>query len=240
MKKYKQLLSMILAVLLLLAACGTVSPNPPDTKQTNATETTEEKPPFTIRPRPESTLPDTTALEMNVNCQYLPKVVDNPDNLPVLKWVCLPDYSAEGKYGSIWSEAAAIEVNQMLADRNMPFRVQFVIYTSDYLDKYYYTTIDWFARTEMQAEIAAADMLFVGYLSPQRAKEYYMPLTEYVRGNAVPSLKNAVPHETNWQQSSVNGEIYGISQCVRRAFNGGWIVDEDVLTEYGLTFQDFR
>ena len=240
MKKYKQLLSMILAVLLLLNASSTVPPDPTNTELTKTTEATDEKPPFTIRPLPWEIVTDSATVDMKINCQYLPQVVDNPDNLPVLKWVCLPDYFTEGKYGSIWSEAAAIEVNQMLADRNMPFRLQFVIYTSDFFSKGDYNDIDWFARPEAQADLATADLLFAGYMTASRAKEYYMPLTEYIRGNAAPSLKNAVPHEINWKQSSVNGEIYGISQRVRRAFSRGWVVDADVLTEHGMTIEDFQ
>jgi len=241
MKKFKHILAAVLAVLLLLTACGTVPPEPTNTEQTNPTEATDEKPPFAIRPRPGSTLLDSAAVEMQVNCQYLPQVVDNPDNLPVLKWVCIPDYLEDGDYGSVWSEAAAIELNQMLADRNMPFRVQFVIVTSDYFDsKNYYTAMDWFARPEVQAELAEADLLFIHYLSQERAKEYFMPLTEYAKGNATPSLKNAVPHEINWQNSTVDGEIYGISQSIRRPLSGGWSVDADVLTKYGLTIEDFQ
>jgi len=240
MKKFKHILAAVLAVLLLLTACGTVPPEPTNTEPANPTEPTDEKPPFTIRPLPWETITDSAAVEMNVNCQHLPQVVDNPDNLPVLKWVCLPDYFDGGKYGNVWSETAAIELNQMLADRNMPFRVQFVIYTSDFFSKGDYNDIDWFVRPETQADLASADLLFAGYMTADRAADYYMPLTEYATGSAMPSLKNAVPHEINWQLSSVNGEIYGISQRVRSALSGGWVVDADVLTEYGLTIEDFQ
>ena len=67
-----------------------------------------------------------------------------------------------------------------------------------------------------------------------------MPLTEYAKGDATPTLKNAVPHEINWLQSSVNGEVYGISQVLRYPKSGGWVVNVDVLQEYGLTEQDFQ
>jgi len=232
MKKYKRFLSLMLAVLLLLSACGTVPPDPTNTntEPTKATEATEYIPPFATRPI--ATDPDPATVEMKIGCQYLPETVDNPDNLPVLKWVCLNDYSD----GRVWSEAAAIEVNQMLAERNMPFRVQFVIYTTDY----YYHNLDWFVRPEPQADIATADLLYVHSISAERAEDYYMPLTEYAKGNATPSLKNAVPHEINWQKTSVSGEVYGISQRLVNVYSKGWTVDEDVLSEHGMTFADFQ
>ena len=230
MKTYRQILSLTLAVLLLLTACGTVPPDPTSTEQTKATEPSEYIPPFATRPV--ETLPDPATTDMKINCQYLPATMENPDNLPVLKWVCLMDYSD----GRVWSEAAAIEVNQMLADRNMPFRVQFVIYTTDY----FYYNMDWFARPEAQADIAAADLLYNCYMKPEQAAGYYMPLTEYVKGDATPSLKNAVPHELNWLESSVNGQIYGISQSLVNVYSSGWIVDTDVLAEYGMTVSDFQ
>jgi len=230
MKKFKHILAAVLAVLLLLTACGTVPPDPTNTEQTKATEATEYIPPFATRPV--ETLPDPATTDMKINCQYLPATMENPDNLPVLKWVCLMDYSD----GMVWSEAAAIEVNQMLADRNMPFRVQFVIYTTDF----FYHNMDWFVRPEAQADIAAADLLYNCYMKPEQAAGYYMPITEYVKGDATPSLKNAVPHEINWQKSSVNGQIYGISKSLCNAYGSGWIVDTDVLAEYGMTVSDFQ
>ena len=231
MKKYKKLLSLILALLLLLTACGTVPPEPTNTEQTNPTETTEYIPPFATRPI--ETYPDPATAEMKIGCQYLPQAIDNPDNLPVLKWVCLMD----GSYGAVWNEAAAIEVNQMLVDRNMPFRVQFVIYTTDYP---YFENMDWFDRPEVQADIATADLLYTHSIPAKYAEDYYMPLTEYASGNAALSLKNAVPHEINWKQTSINGEIYGISQRLVTAYSDGWTVDDDVLSDHGLSFEDFQ
>jgi len=234
MKSFKHILAVIWAILLLLTACGTVPPNPTNTEQTKPTEMEETIPPFATRPI--ATEPDPSTADIEFNCQYLPETVDNPDNLPILKWVCLIDYFHGGAYGRIWNEAAAIEVNQMLADRNMPFRVQFVVYTSDYA----HFNLDWFVRSEVQADIASADLLFVSSIPTERAKEYFMPLTGYIRGNLEPTLKNAVPHKINWLQTTANNEIYGISQNVRRVNNSGWNVDADVLTEYGLTVQDFQ
>ena len=238
MKKIKGILSYVLAVL-LLAACAVIPPDPTGTEGSKATGETEYIPHFATRPRP--TLSDPATAEMNINCQYLPETVDNPDNLPVLKWVCLPEDRQGGKYGRVWNEEAAIELNQMLADRNMPFRVQFAIYTTDYYyANYYYTNMDWFVRPEVQMDLASADLLLAGLLSPECAADYFMPLTEYVTGNASPSLKNAVPHEINWQQSSVNGEIYGISQAIRRATTRGWRLNADTMAECELRVADFR
>ena len=100
--------------------------------------------------------------------------------------------------------------------------------------------MDWFVRPEAQSDIAGADLLFIGVVPAERAKDYYMPLTGYVKGNLEPTLKNAVPHKINWLQSSINGEVYGISQRLRYPSSSGWVVDADVLTEYGLTVEDFQ
>ena len=47
--------------------------------------------------------------------QYLPAEVENPEGLPVLKWVCITDMYYGGK-NRVWSEEAVHELNQMLQD----------------------------------------------------------------------------------------------------------------------------
>ena len=51
--------------------------------------------------------------------------------------------------------------------------------------------MDWFSRPEVQAAIAEADLLH-GTVAAETARDYFMPLTEYAKGNATPSLKNSV------------------------------------------------
>ena len=72
-----------------------------------------------------------TSVDKDVNIQYLPEKVENPDNLPVLNWLCLTDATMGGGPDRVWSEEAAEQLNQMLAERNMPFRLQFVLLTRE-------------------------------------------------------------------------------------------------------------
>ena len=71
MKKYKRFLSLMLAVLLLLTACGTVPPDPTSTEQTKATEPSEYIPPFATRPI--ETYPDPATAEMKIGCNTFPR-----------------------------------------------------------------------------------------------------------------------------------------------------------------------
>ena len=71
-----------------------------------------------------------TSVDKDVNIQYLPEKVENPDNLPVLNWLCLTDATMGGGPDRVWSEEAAKQLNQMLADRNMPFRITCMSYAN--------------------------------------------------------------------------------------------------------------
>jgi len=115
MKKLKQFLTLLFA-LLLLTGCA-VTPKETDASETEQTGTSGIQKP-TTPDHPFPTMPEPTT----VLYQALPETVDNPDNLPVLKWVCLVD--TYGGWNRTWSEDAVIELNQMLADRKMPFRLQ--------------------------------------------------------------------------------------------------------------------
>jgi hypothetical protein len=133
MKKCRPIVSLVLAVLLLLAACGRQLKDPTNPSETKSTATAGVDPEdWDWATTPEPTYPDQYTTEINVSVQHLPAVVENPENLPVLKWLCLMQPIDFFGYGFVWSEDAAVEVNQMLADRNMPFRVQFAVCLSDY------------------------------------------------------------------------------------------------------------
>lgn len=170
-----------------------------------------------------------------INVQNLPEKVENPDKLPVLKWVCLTDFGCGGG-NRVWSENAAHQLNQMLEQRNMPFRVQFVMLTA------INTTVgfEWLAQKEAQKALKGADLIF-GNLSSQDMVKYLMPITEYAAGEAEPSLENAVPYEEEWLRGTVGEEIYGIPGY--RTVTGKstcWYVNPKVFTEYGFTVEDFR
>ena len=227
--------ALLLVLLLSILGCDTVSvsTDPSGTGNTvsvqqGTSRPEEPKPSFDYPPviyEADFSIPETG---LNAKVQYLPETVENPDNLPVLKWVCI----ADGK--QTWTEDAVHELNQMLKDRDMPYRIQFVMLTGDVS---LYT--EWFARPEAQAVLQDADLIWA-WMTPENQREYLMPITEYVTGDAQPTLKNAVVHELNWTGTTVDGEIYGIQTHPLTANSHGWRLKPEVFTKYGLTEADFR
>lgn len=250
MKKSKQICSLALVLLLVffMFGCDTVSvPTNPttvgnhSTSQTTVEQTTTEpsgsKPTSSILGSgyvypPIDLNPDSPASDekMNITCQCIPKTVENPDNLPVLKWVCLVDRTIQ-----TWTEDAVQEANQMLSNKDIPFRVQFVILSTDQS----YLHSDWLSRTVVKEALEDADLVF-GWLTPAERKACLLPITEYVIGDAQPSLKNAVLHELSWIGASVDGEIYGIQTYPLQSSSTGWQVESKLLKEYGLSAEDFK
>lgn len=211
-----RMLAMLLVLGLLLAGCGNRLPLTND----GATEPTE---------------PGSTEPESAVTCQYLPRVIENPDNLPVLKWVCLTYLMQRGGIRT-WNEDAAIELNQMLADRNMPFRVQFVLLSTDQSLTDYRALFNF---PETYAALEDADLIY-GAMNADDMVKYLTPITQYVNGTAEPSLKNAVPHELSFLKGTVGGEIYGYCTRLYNAKSSGWEVDPDLLAASGITAEDFQ
>jgi hypothetical protein len=178
--------------------------------------------------------------EKEVSCRLLPETVDNPENLPVLKWISFctsyPDDTriyvsyANDKQ---WSEEAADEVNAMLAAYDLPFRIQFVLFTTE--EK----RIDWLRVPEVRVAMADADLI-TGLFTEAEAINYLTPVTEYVSEDAEVSLSGLVPHELSWELATYDGEVYGLP--IGRAFpmTGGWHVRDEVFTEYGFTIEDFQ
>ena len=245
----RRVLAVILTIVLLLslAACeknptfstsATTEPTDPqqttagngETKNTDPTSPTE---PMCTDP----TEPTEPAVDpRKAQCQYVPAEVTSPEGIPVLKWVCLRD-----EWNHTWTEDAAVELNQMLADRNMPFRVQFVILTY-YVDDIYAAPptspyVDWFSMPEVQEILQDADLIY-GALSGQEMTEYLVPITENVTGSASPSLKNAVPHEYNWLTQTVDGEIYGIPSGPSQGTTSGWSIKSSFYKKMGLKEAD--
>ncbi len=217
MKQPKKYLSIILVIVMLLfGGCGTFLPQ-------------EGTPDDTTIPDPTPNNPDPV-----ITCQYLPQKVDNPENLPVLKWVCL----TERQYGGgvrTWNETAAVELNQMLSDRNMPFRVQFALLT---MDQWLLEYSDWFSRPEAQKELADADLIY-GRMRASDMQKYLQPITEYIHSSAEISLENAVPHAYNWLAATVSNAVYGIPTGLNLPCAGAWQMKPDFLEKYGLTEEAF-
>lgn len=210
MKKRNQTFAFLIVLILLLTGCGTEPPSPTD----ETDDTAQNVAPV-------------------ITCQYLPEKVENPENLPVLKWVCLTE-RAFGGGERTWNETAAQEVNQMLAEKEMPFRVQFVLLTMDQGLMY----LDWFSYPEAQEALKDADLIY-GAMTAEDMVQYLAPITEYVTGDAEPSLKNAVPHPLNWGSGTVDGEVYGIRTTIPQAYSSGWKIDAKLLSECNLTVEDF-
>ena len=217
MKQIKKWLSLLLALLLCLSAAAcTADPTPSTGGNTPAV------PSFPISG---GTTPSETEPPVVIHCQHLPEEVENPDNLPIVKWVCLTPYSLSSQ----WDETMARQLNQLLADKQLPFRVQFVVYTSENLKE------DWFLQPEVQEDLASADLIY-GSIDSSNGLSYLQPITDAMDSY---SLQNAVPHHAYWLQTTYNGEIYGICGRAQYLVSNGWWVDDKVLNKYGLTQDDF-
>ena len=239
MKKKLFVIFLAAALVLVIYGCS-VTPSP--TVNTNPATSTDSVP-DTVPETTEEPLPWhpgffsnykheflTMEVPYEIKRQVLPETVDNPDGLPVLKWVCIVP-SAD----PMWNEAAVVELNQMLADRNLPYRVQFTILATS---RRVYAWEDLYANPDIQKELVDADLIF-GVYNPKDMEEWLLPITDYVYGDAQPSLSDALPHPLSWYGIEVNREIYGIPQSVNPAYCQGWSVDADFMEKYGLTIDDF-
>ena len=232
MKKGYRIIAITLVLVLLLTGCN-IAPAPTDlpTGTSGSTpSTTAAKSPQ--KPQQEEKLfglLETPEAPVDVSCQYLPASVESTEDLPILKWVCL---TREGTHA--WTEEAFLEINQMLADRNMPFRVQFAILSAEE----YPSNYNWFLSPEAQEVLKDAELIW-GNFSVSEMKAYLTPITEYATDGKTPSLKNAVVHERNWLDATVNGDIYGIRTDLPSANSTGWYVAPAFMQEHGLTEADF-
>lgn len=176
---------------------------------------------------------ESTGEGATVTVQYLPTKVHNPENFPVLKWVCVTDMYYGGK-NRVWSEAAVHELNQMLADKDMPFRIQFVMLNHSEHTLYY----DWTSEPVVLDAFKNADLIYANMTTAQMT-EYLSPISEYVTGGEYPSLKDAVVHPLNWLQGTINGEVYAIPTLPCQAVTEGWFFQKTLLDIFGLQVSDF-
>ncbi len=195
-------------------------------------ELVQEKP-FDFDPRQPTMLGQDEPLEYEMKIQYLPETVDNPDNLPVLKMVCIGD-----EFRSDYSDTAMKEINQMLSQRNMPFRLQLVVAGYEYLDGNP-LAVDMLSFPEVQALLQDADIVNAR-MTAQLRQKYLSPITEFVTGSAQPSLANAVPDPIDWQITTVGEEIYGIPAFSGNSVSYGWRVNQAFMEKYDLRVEDFQ
>ncbi len=172
----------------------------------------------------------------------VPETVENPQNLPVLK--CL--YFRTG-YPTEVSELPVQEANQMLSDLGTPYRFQFVVVDffpypdlstvqDSSRDITYYP--DFLQLPQVQTLLPEMDLIS-NNLSFEKSRQYLYPITDYVTGDAQPSLKNVVAHQINWSDVTDNGEIYSIPDA-RKPGNHGWVVSPEFMDKYGLSAADFQ
>ena len=213
---------LLVLIVSLLTGCVTVPDNTTD----------ERKPSVPILGDVDPTEMTTVGTEPTTQftTQCIPETVDNPDGLPVLQWLCLE--TGRDNFQKL-SQNAAVEINRMLKETGMPFRLQFVLCSTDSFE-----TTDWFSIAAIQEALTKADLIY-GKFTEDQAKQYLMPLTGHVDGSATPSLTGTVPHEKYWHLGKLGGEILGVPTLFTPPLGHGFSVDSNVLTDWGITVEDF-
>lgn len=220
----------LILTLCLLAGCVTV----PDSSTSVLDTTTGKRPSVPIIgdvDTTEATEPaGSSSISNNPNIKFLPEEIENPDGLPVLTWLCL---EAGNLSKSGLSQDAAIEVNRVLAEKNMPFRLQFALNFDGFW------VMDWTRNPEKYISMVEEADLVYGHFLAQIAQQYLLPLTQYTDENAETSLAGAVPHEAYWDTAAFNGGVYGVPASVQYAKSFGWLVDGTVFSDYGIKTEEF-
>ena len=220
MKNMIRILSLVTLLALCLAGCG--RPEPPLVRP----------PVVTHGGNQSGNQQYANRIEMDgYYLQSLPEEVENPEGLPVLKWVCLTEYHFGGR-DRCWNEEAMHEINKMLEQRGLPFRIQFIMLTHPKYDN------EWLSKPGVLELLADADLIFAD-LSAEEMTKYLSPITRYINGSAEPSLEYAVPHSINWRRATVDGEVYGIPTVANQAYVMAWNVGAGILEKYGLKATEF-
>ena len=163
--------------------------------------------------------------------QYFPEKVESPEGVPVLKLVFVADYVdlGHGANGTCNPEVITA-VNSYLEENGKPFRIQVLQVTG-------VSNAGWATDRQVLDAMEQADLIYNNF-SPDMAKAYLTPITQYVTGpDAV--LADAVPHEKLWKKATTEGEVYGIPYIICSPTASGWQVAEKVIREYGFTVEDF-
>ncbi len=242
MKKWWIMIATVMVAVVILAVCiyglpswvPGISPSGTGNSQSGTTQppATTEKPlpwdPYTLLEYKYRSNPDHS---YKITRQILPETVNNPEGLPVLKWVCLITAGDQ-----VWNEAAVVELNQMLADKKLPYRVQFTILSTSRLDL---LPVDWFTHPDVQKELEDADLIYGDYTA-QEMEQWLRPITDHIYGEAQPALADTLPDLLSWYSFEANGELYGIPKTPRWNYQQGWSVDPDFMKKYDLTTEDFQ
>lgn len=230
----KRWLALILAlVLLMVCGCSKQEVNETTAATTAPTGPVIQRPP---EPKPEkSDMPNLGNVPPVITIQNLPETVENPEGVPVLKWVCFVETQGGGET-RIWNEESVLPVNEMLAQMDAPYRVQFQMVTVNrYLEP---GQFDWFSQPEVQEVLENADLIY-GYMEPEDRISRLLPITDYVVGEDAP-LSDAVPHAAYWQATSHEGEIYGIPTRLLQQSMSGWILRDHYIQWHRLTEEELQ
>ena len=233
MKKQKlfRILPLLLALLLLTGCVAAPSSTTSGIKpsipiignSSEATKPTAKKPGISANPK------------SDFICQYLPETVENADNLPVLQWICLETSRTHMGFYK-YTKDAAVAINQALAEKGMPFRLQFVLYAPK--DPLGAIGTALFAEETIQKALAESDLIY-GTFTQELATQYLTNLTAHTAETANPSLAGAIPHEVYWKRGDVDGKVYGIPTTLIHPLGYGYSVDAKVLEDWNLTAEDF-
>lgn len=185
----------------------------------------------TTAPGVESTPVGTTEVPREVAYKYqmIPETLDNPDNLPVLDWVCFPNVGTAFRF----RETSADSINQALADQNMPFRVRFHIVTTDQTED----ILRLYQQEKVQDLMSSADLLYL-FVSGETEFRYLLPVTEYTTEGG--SLADTVPTQRHWLKSTFQNEIYGIPGSADFVIGNGWSIADEVIDDFAFHAEDFR
>lgn len=179
--------------------------------------------------------------EKKVSCQLLPETLDNPEDLPVLKWLCFSTCYPDDTHLYVsysrnyqWSESAADDINAMLAESGLPFRLQFMLFTTTETGN-----IHWLQTPEVREAMEEADLI-TGPIQKEEALLYLLPITQYLSEDAEVSLSGNVAHERNWDLATYGDEVYGLPTGRIYPTSAGWLIRDEVFTQYGFTIADFQ
>ena len=154
------------------------------------------------------------------------------EDITVLRLICMVDGGDLSLPYNGSHEEAILELNQMLAERDLPYRIEILVLNADDPYDAIKNFIPW------NGGMKSFDILF-GDFTMAQILEHFMPITDYATGSAEPSLESAVVHDYNWLSSTVDGEIYGICTQPSRSYGHGWQVDTAFMINNNLTVEVF-
>lgn len=211
MRKSIRRIGLIAVVSIACTACSQETKQPVETKEVVTDVKTIEK----------TEEPDE---ETEKSISYYPENLDNPKNLPVLRWMVVNGMST-------MKTSVATELNKKLEQAGRPYRVQFIFVQNE--------------DSEIPEEGKDADLMSV-FGDTAKNKElaksgYYMPLNDYLDSEDGKALKEVLMAEDmSWIRSAMNGTIYGIPWLYTMPNCQALAVAPKVIEEYQMDTDELR